>query len=80
MAVMNFDELKRVIDIPEEAERLLSKSEKEIQFSLNILLYPHGLVEADAYVVYHNTARGPAKGGVRIWPPSRSSTRASWPS
>jgi glutamate dehydrogenase/leucine dehydrogenase len=54
--------------VPVEAERLLSKPEKEITFSLNLLLYPDGLVEADAYVVYHNTARGPAKGGLRIWP------------
>jgi len=68
MATLSFEELKGVMDIPEAAERLLSKSEKEIRFSLNILLYPHGLVEADAYVVYHNTARGPAKGGLRIWP------------
>jgi glutamate dehydrogenase (NAD(P)+) len=68
MATVDFAELKSVIDIPSEAERLLAKSEKEIRFSLNILLYPNGLVEADAYVVYHNTARGPAKGGLRIWP------------
>ena len=68
MATVNFEALKSVVDIPSEAERLLSKSEKEIRFSLNILLYPMGLVEADAYVVYHNSARGPAKGGLRIWP------------
>ena len=68
MAVVNFDLLKSVTDIPSEAERLLAKPEKEIHFSLNILVYPQGLIEADAYVVYHNTARGPAKGGLRIWP------------
>ena len=68
MATVDFTQLKRVVDIPDAAERLLAKSEKEIRFSLNILLYPNGLVEADAYVVYHNTARGPAKGGLRIWP------------
>jgi len=68
MSTVNFEALKGVVDIPVEAERLLAKSEKEIRFSLNILLYPMGLVEADAYVVYHNSARGPAKGGLRIWP------------
>ncbi len=68
MATIDFEQVRALIDIPESAERLLSKSEKEIRFSLNLLLHPHGMVEADAYVVYHNTARGPAKGGLRIWP------------
>jgi glutamate dehydrogenase/leucine dehydrogenase len=68
MPVVDFAQLKTVVDVPAEAERLLSKPEKEIHFSLNLLLHPLGLVEADAYVVYHNTARGPAKGGLRIWP------------
>jgi glutamate dehydrogenase (NAD(P)+) len=68
MATIDFEQMKSVVDVPEPAQRLLSKSEKEIKFSLNLLLHPHGLVEADAYVVYHNTARGPAKGGLRIWP------------
>lgn len=68
MATIDFAQVKTIVDVPEPAERLLSKSEKEIKFSLNLLLAPHGLVEADAYVVYHNTARGPAKGGLRIWP------------
>jgi glutamate dehydrogenase/leucine dehydrogenase len=68
MGVVNFDRMRECIEVPKDAERLLSKCEKEIRFSLNLLLYPDGLVEADAYVVYHNTARGPAKGGLRIWP------------
>lgn len=68
MPVVDLAHLKQYVDLPAEAERLLSKPEKEIHFSLNLLLHPLGLVEADAYVVYHNTARGPAKGGLRIWP------------
>ena len=68
MPTIDFEKIKACIDVPEAAERLLSKSEREVRFSLNLLLYPEGLVEADAYVVYHNTARGPAKGGLRIWP------------
>jgi len=68
MPTVDFEKIKACTDVPEAAERLLSKSEKEVRFSLNLLLYPQGLVEADAYVVYHNTARGPAKGGLRIWP------------
>jgi len=65
---MDFDQIKACINVPPAAQRLLEKSEKEITFSLNLILYPEGLVDADAFVVYHNTARGPAKGGLRIWP------------
>jgi glutamate dehydrogenase (NAD(P)+) len=65
---IDFDQVKACIGVPPAAQRLLEKSEKEIIFSLNLILYPEGLVETDAYVVYHNTARGPAKGGLRIWP------------
>ncbi len=77
MNTIDFSQVKQVVEVPDAAERLLSKSEKEISFSLNLLLHPSGrdarctdaeLVEADAFVVYHNTARGPAKGGLRIWP------------
>ena len=65
---IDLDEIRAHTDVPDPAIRLLSKPEKEIHFSLNLLLDPDGFVEADAFVVYHNTARGPAKGGLRIWP------------
>lgn len=68
MPTVDFAQVRACTDVPPEAERLLSKSEKEITFNLNLILHPVGLVEADAFVVYHNTARGPAKGGLRIWP------------
>ena len=68
MHSIDFDQIKACINVPPAAQRLLEKSEKEITFSLNLILYPEGLVDADAFVVYHNTARGPAKGGLRIWP------------
>lgn len=68
MPIVDFEQVKAYARVPAAAERLLCKSEKEISFSLNLILHPEGLVETDAYVVYHNTARGPAKGGVRIWP------------
>ena len=68
MASIDLEQVKTCLDIPAAAERLLSKSEKEIVFSLNLILYPEGLVDTDAFLVLHNTARGPAKGGLRIWP------------
>ena len=68
MSIIDFEKVKTCIQVPTAAEQLLSKPEKEISFSLNLVLRPHGIVLADAFVVYHNTARGPAKGGLRIAP------------
>ena len=66
MSSINFDELKAYIDIPQNAERLLSKSERELTFSLNLMIDGDKLIEASTYVIYANTARGPAKGGIRM--------------
>ena len=66
MPTVNFDELRQYIDISKSAEHLLSKSEKEITFSLNLYKEDDQIIEASTYVVYANVARGPAKGGIRM--------------
>ncbi|MEW6359807.1 MAG: Glu/Leu/Phe/Val dehydrogenase [Planctomycetota bacterium] len=66
MPTVNFDELRQYIAISKSAEKLLSKSEKEITFSLNLYKGEDQILEASTYVVYANVARGPAKGGIRI--------------
>ena len=66
--VLDFDALRAFVDIPPAAERLLGKPEKEIHFSLNLKTATESIIEGDCYVVYHNTARGAAKGGLRISP------------
>ena len=68
MPSVNFEELKAYIDIPRNAERLLSKSERELTFSLNLIIDGDNMIEASTYVIFANTARGPAKGGIRISP------------
>lgn len=68
MAVLDFKKLEKYMEIPKNARILLEKSEKEITFDLNLLLDRHRLMEATCFLVYHNTVRGPAKGGVRIRP------------
>ena len=65
---IDFDALRRYTRCPPAAESLLSKPEKEIRFSLNLKVEAESLIEAESYLVYHNTVRGPAKGGVRISP------------
>ncbi len=65
-SVVDFDGLSRFIEIPDAARRLLSKPEKEIHCDLSLKTGESGLIEGDCYVVYHCTARGPAKGGIRM--------------
>jgi glutamate dehydrogenase/leucine dehydrogenase len=67
-SVVDFDALQEFMDIPAAARRLLSKPEKEVHFSLNIISSTGALIEGDCYVVYHCSVRGPAKGGIRISP------------
>ena len=66
MSNIDFETLKRHTDIPSAAERLLSKPEREIYFNLNLKIGQNRVIQADTYVVYANTVRGPAKGGIRM--------------
>ena len=63
---IDFDEMRQYIDIPPSAARLLRKTEREIYFDLNLPKDDGGLIEANCYLVYANTVRGPAKGGIRF--------------
>ena len=64
--MMDFDTISHYTRVPDNARLLLEKPEKEIKLTLNLRLGEKRLVQADAFVVYHNTARGPAKGGLRF--------------
>ena len=68
MPSIDFDRLSRWIEIPERARKLLERPERQVILNLNIRNAVGELVMGDLYVVYHNTARGPAKGGIRISP------------
>ena len=68
MSSIDFDRLGNCIDIPANARKLLERSERQVVLNLNIRNAAGALVMGDVYVVYHNTARGPAKGGIRISP------------
>lgn len=63
---VNFKKLKRFVDIPENAEMLLSRPEKETTLSVNLKVGPNKLLIYNGYLVYHNSVLGPAKGGVRF--------------
>jgi len=63
---VNFKKLKQFMEVPETAERLLSRPEKETTLSVNLKVGPNKLLIYSGYVVYHNSVLGPAKGGVRF--------------
>ena len=67
MSVVDFNLLSKYIEVNAEAEKLLQKSELEMYANLN-LKWDGKIIDADAYVVQHCTVRGPAKGGIRMWP------------
>ncbi len=67
MSVVDYEALNKIIDIPAPAQALLSRPEKQIRFALSLPLGDE-FFYADAYVVYYNTARGVAKGGIRFHP------------
>jgi len=66
--LIDFERMREYMDIPLSAERLLSKTEREICFNLNLPKDDGDLIEADCYLVFANTVRGPAKGGIRFSP------------
>ena len=63
---IDFDSLRKYLPVPESAERLLSRSEREICFDLNLVRDDGSLIEADCFLVFANTVRGPGKGGIRF--------------
>ncbi len=65
MSVIDFKTISRHVNIVPEAQQLLAKSDMEVYANLN-LKWGGSLVQADTYVVLHCSARGPAKGGIRM--------------
>jgi len=68
MAGFDFSRIEDVVSIPPTARKLLEKAEKEMTLCLNVRVDDQTTIMTDAYVVYYNTVRGPAKGGVRFAP------------
>ena len=66
MAIVSLSRMQELMKIPQAARLLLTKSEKEIAFSVNLKVGKDEIALNDVYVVYHNTVLGPAKGGIRF--------------
>lgn len=68
MAAVDLAKIAEYTDISHDARELLEHPEKQTKLSLSFRTEDGGLTRADTFVVYYNTARGPAKGGIRMWP------------
>ncbi|MFP4026412.1 MAG: Glu/Leu/Phe/Val family dehydrogenase [Candidatus Brocadiia bacterium] len=66
MKATDLDKLSEFINVPREAAELLAYPEKQVKLNLNFRLEDGSLTRTDAFIAYYNTARGPAKGGIRI--------------
>ena len=64
--MVDFEKLGKFMEIPSAARTLLSTSEKEVSFSVNLKLGPNKILIFPGYMVHHNVVLGPAKGGVRF--------------
>ncbi len=68
MSTLDFDKLAQYATIPDDAVALLNKPERQTRINLNIRLEHGDLIVGDLFLVIYNTARGPAKGGIRFQP------------
>jgi len=66
MALLDFDALTPLTDLPDAARRLLERPERATTVMLSIRARPDELLITDCYVVYYSSARGVPKGGLRM--------------
>jgi glutamate dehydrogenase (NAD(P)+) len=66
MVSVDLDALSRHLPLSDNARVLLEHCEKKTVFNLTVRTAEDRVIAADAYMVFHNTARGPAKGGIRV--------------
>jgi glutamate dehydrogenase (NAD(P)+) len=64
--MVDFDLIGKYERIPAQARRILEVAEKEVTLAINLRLNKKKAVFAPAYLVFYNTVRGPAKGGIRF--------------
>ncbi|MBN2301891.1 MAG: Glu/Leu/Phe/Val dehydrogenase [Lentisphaerae bacterium] len=68
MSVLKTDQIAGLVDIPDDARIYFEHPEKQIQNHLTVRSSNGDILHAEVFVVYHNTSRGPAKGGIRMAP------------
>ena len=60
--------MQKLLGLSEQEKEFVEKPEKEMAMRLRARIDNKTIINTDAYLVYYNTARGPAKGGIRFAP------------
>lgn len=68
MAVVDLDRVSSILAMPPQARAILESKEKQVIMNLRLKISADEVITAETFVVYHCTVRGPAKGGIRMWP------------
>jgi glutamate dehydrogenase (NAD(P)+) len=68
MAVVDLDRVSSILAMPPQARAILEDKEKQVIMNLRLKISADEVITAETFVVYHCTVRGPAKGGIRMWP------------
>ncbi len=68
MSVVDLQRVGAILAMPADARAILEEKEKQIILNLRLKVGAQEVICAEVYVVYHCTVRGPAKGGIRMWP------------
>lgn len=68
MAVENFENAAAALELSQELRVLLKNPERILTVSVPVRLNSGTLALYEGFRVQHNTARGPAKGGIRYHP------------
>ena len=68
MSVVDLERVSSILSMPPQARAILDGKEKQIIMNLRLKISADEVITADTFVVYHCTVRGPAKGGIRMWP------------
>ena len=73
-AQIQFDQVADILDLDQGTRDLLRQPMKEMQFTIPVKMDDGSTKVFNAFRIKHNTARGPAKGGIRFHPHETADT------
>ncbi len=63
---INLNLMEKILSLSSQEKEFIEKPEKKMALRLRVKIGEKDVVNTDAYLVYYNTARGAAKGGIRF--------------
>lgn len=73
-AQIQFDKVADILDLDQGCRQLLRQPTKEMHFTIPVKMDDGSTKVFNAFRIKHNTARGPAKGGIRFHPHETADT------